>query len=214
MHVLEEFAQPECGLINKPHEKPLAEGGEPGSTGSKRYPGAFSSNEPTPFEKSGRPGSEAVENHPDALRNARDPYYLINHEKAVHRLMVYLSVRGDTLKEISEATGYTTVAISNVLRQPSAQVLAAEEAKRLGGQEVTVVLRGKALNAVQRLVKEIDNESTGSSQSRIAAANALLDRVYGKPNSPITHYDGGSLDQLSDEEIAKRLKELELQKAN
>lgn len=76
------------------------------------------------------------------------------------------------------------------------------------------MLRGKALAAVQRLVKEIDNEATGSSQSRIAASNALLDRVFGKPNQPVTHIDGGSIDELSDEEIAKRLKELELQKTN
>lgn len=221
MSVLSEFEAPpgESGLIFKQHLEEGAQKDVPGAAGGrleeaadkKRYPGAFSSDEPTPFEKAGRPGAIVSE---DSLRNPRDPYYAIQHEKAVHRLMVYLSVRGDTLKEISEATGYTPVAISNILRQPSAMLLAAEEAKRLGGQEVAVVLRGKALAAVQRLASELDNVTTGSSQSRIAAANAILDRCFGKPNQPITHIEGGNLEELTDEEIAKRLKEIEVQKAN
>ena len=204
MKVLPEFESAECGLENKPDQR-------------LRYPGAFSSNEPTPYERSGHATSaeaQSAKEHPNALHNAREPYYLIQHEKAVHRMMAYLSVRGDSLREIAEATGYTSVAISNILRQPHCQALIAEETKRLGTQEVTVVLRGKAMAAVQRLSKELDNENTGSSQSRIAAANAILDRVYGKPNQPITHHDGASLDELTDEEIAKRLEDLKLQKSN
>lgn len=192
-----------CGLKIKPDEEE-----------KPRYPGAFSSDSPTPFEAAGRPGSEVVENCPNALRNPRDPYYAIQHEKAVHRMMAYMAVRGDTNKEIAEATGYSAVAVSNILRQPSSQLLIAEETKRLGGQEVTVVLRGKALAAVNRLARELDNESTGSSQSRISAANSILDRLYGKPNQPITHHEGVNLDELTDEEIAKQLAELKSQRQN
>ena len=194
--VLSEFSSQECGSDIEQ---------------DRRYPGAFSSDRPTPFEQS---GSVKAADLGETLNNPRDPYYHIQHEKGVHRVIAYMHIRGDTNKEIAEAVGRSAVCISNVLRQPHMQVLIAEEVKKLGTQAVHVVLKGEALRTVQRLIAERDNFQQGSSQSRIAAANALLDRTFGKPNQPITHHDGKGLDDLTDEEIKQRLDELNSQKSN
>lgn len=175
-----------------------------------RYPGAFSSGEPTPFEQSGM----RDQFEPSGLHNAREPYYAIQHEKGFHRLVAMMHVRGDTNREIAKELGRSEVNISNILRQPYVQQYIVEEAKRLGGQEVMTVLRGAALKAARRILVEVDNVDTGTAQSRSAAANSVLDRVFGKAPVTVTHFDGGEVDQLSDEEIARRLKELETQKTN
>jgi len=175
-----------------------------------RYPGAFSSNEPTPYEKSGMAEGFV----PSGLHNAREPYYAIQHEKGFHRLVAYMHVRGDTNREIAAELGRSEVNISNILRQPYVQEYIVDEVKRLGGAQVQTVLKGAALKAAQRLLTEIDNTNTGSAQSRIAAAKETLDRVFGKAPQSVTHFDGDKIDELSDEEIKRQLVELEQSKTN
>ncbi len=200
--VLEEFLASGSGSINEQDQ------GE--EAAKPRYPGAFSSDQPTPYEKSGMGDKFEA----SGLHNARQPYYPIQHEKGIHRMIAMMHVRGDTNREIAEAVDRSEVNVSNVLRQPYIQAYITEEVKRLGGEQVIAVLRGGALKAAQRILKEIDNENTGSAQSRAGAANSLLDRVFGKAMQTIAHFDGDNIDSLSDAEIAQRLKELQSQKTN
>src|SRR5881397_2013652 len=52
------------------------------------------------------------------LHNAKPPYYQNQRERYTHRIMLEKAAQGYTVKEIAEQTGYTTVAVNNILRQP------------------------------------------------------------------------------------------------
>lgn len=175
-----------------------------------RYPGAFSSDEPSPYQQSSEYRSKVEQdfpNAPDGLYNPRDPHYPIQHERTVHMIMCYMAARGDTNLEIAEATGRTAVCVSNVLRQPWAKSRIEEIVKKSGKSEVELVMRGAAAKALNRLLTEMDNMETkqgANSQSRITASDKILDRLFGKAAQPIIKASI-DLNSLPDEELAKML---------
>lgn len=168
-----------------------------------RFPGAFSSDEPTPYENSEECGSileqDLMEN-PDSLHGTRMPHYALKREKFEHRMVIFLKAQGLSNKEIAEKTGYTPVSVSNIVRQPWAQQRILEEMNSAGRDQVQTMLQGAAVDAVQRLISEMDNPEARASE-RIQAADKLLDRLYGKPNQPITQRT--DLQNLSDDDLAK-----------
>lgn len=171
---------------------------------TRRYPGAFSSDGPTPYELSGLDGSAialAYDTNPNKLFNARKPYYPLQREKFEHRNVLFLKAEGCTNKEIAERTGMTSVAVSNILRQPWAQTRVLEIIHENGGDAVRHLLLDNAVKAVERLVVEIDNPQARPSE-RIVAADKLLDRLYGKPNQPIEHR-AERAELMSDEELER-----------
>jgi lambda repressor-like predicted transcriptional regulator len=186
----------EVGLLDDPLSQDVQD------IDTRRYPGAFSSDEPSPYEKSGAASDDvavAARENPHRLHNARDPFYNIKREKAEHRVVCFLKAEGFTNKEIAEKTGLTTVTISNVLRQPWAQQQVLQIIHENGGDAVRQLLVTTGLKAVQRLVVEMDNEEARPSE-RIVAADKILDRLYGKPNQPIEHR-GDALGKMTDEEL-------------
>lgn len=169
-----------------------------------RYPGANSSEEPTPYEQSALAQSDLakeVKDDPDSLYNARDPYYEIKHEKPEHRSIIFLKASGLPNCEIATKLGLSPVTVSNVVRQPWAQARILAEIHRAGRDEVATLL-GTGADAILRLQAEMDNENARPSE-RIQAADKLLDRIFGKPNQPYTKRTEIRLDELSDEELAK-----------
>ena len=118
--------------------------------------------------------------------------------------MLYLAAEGNTSTEIAEKTGFTTVTVNNLLKQPWAAKRIAQILEESGRTKVELVLTGASLAAVKRLIHEMDSAS-GTAATRINAADKILDRCWGKPNQPITHKEGKSLDDMSDAEIAAEL---------
>ncbi len=140
------------------------------------------------------------------LTNAKPPYYHNQKEAPVHRAMLHLSAKGYTVKEIAERTGRTPVCVNNILRQPMLQQTLVNEVKRVNGEDeqVVEVIKANVVLAVKTLA-DIVRSPTSKGSDRIAAANALLERRYGKANQPINRNTDVDLSKLSDKELAAML---------
>ena len=141
-----------------------------------------------------------IEQDPPPFHNARDPQYTIQTEKAQHRVMCYMKIEGCSNLEIARRLEVSAVCVSNVLRQPWAQKFMVEEIRRTGGNEVQVLLEGAVADSVRKLIEIRDTAE--ADRDALNAANSLLDRVYGKPNQPITTHKGQDLNTLPDSQIA------------
>ena len=140
------------------------------------------------------------------LKNRKDPYYEVKHERTHHRVFLELAAKGYTVKEIAEQTGFSPVCVNNVLRQQHSQQLLVNEIRDIHSvdEQVVTVIKENAVFAVQTLANIVKNEDAKGSD-RIAAANALLDRRYGKPNQPINRGTDVDLIKLTDAELAAML---------
>jgi predicted transcriptional regulator len=147
------------------------------------------------------PSCSIIEPDSSAIQG-RPPYYTIKHERGEHRVICFLKAQGFSNKEIADQVGFTPVAVSNILRQPRAQQIVAEEIARAGRPEVETLLQGATADAVRTLI-EINANDAAKSSDRIAAANSLIDRVLGKPKQSLDLTTTKRADQLSDDELAK-----------
>lgn len=120
----------------------------------------------------------------NALAGDRPPNLAIMSERPEHRLMLYLKTQGLSNQEIADKMGYGYQWVCQVVRQPwfrKAFVDMVEEAGKDASEEF---LRGETLNSLHVLV-EIRDDSKAKEASRVAAANAILDRALGKPTQHI-----------------------------
>ena len=120
------------------------------------------------------------------LHNPTDPRWTLKREKYEHRLIIYLKCNGFTNREIANKTGFHIATINNVCKQPWARSIILTEITKAGRDQVETVLQGEALESVLKLIDIRDDEKTPVETKR-KAANDLLDRYMGKPNTPITH---------------------------
>lgn len=111
-------------------------------------------------------------------------------EQPEHRVMVLLKSQGYSNVEIAEMTGYTSVRVGQVVRQPWARRRIVELISKHGLVGVQKLLEGELANNVITLV-EVRDDPTARGSERINAANALLDRYLGKPVARVetTHKD-------------------------
>lgn len=130
-----------------------------------------------------------------------DPIRELKSERAHHRIIILLKASGMSNIEIAEATGLCQVTVSNTLRQPWALQQVAEEIQRNGQDAIQQVLQGSALDSVAKLI-ELRDDAASPREVQRKCANDLLDRVFGKPNQPITHRSE-DLEKLSDAELEK-----------
>ncbi len=139
------------------------------------------------------------------LRNFATPVLLRKKELPAHRLMAELSARGYQANEISEIVGRCKLTVQDVLKQPHTQQYLANEVKRVASEDerVVTVIKDSVVSAVEALADIV--KSGVKASDRIAAANALLDRRYGKAAQPIGRGSGVDLDQLTDEALAQML---------
>jgi predicted transcriptional regulator len=142
------------------------------------------------------------------LANRPQPHYYVQKEAPQHRVMLELSAQGYTVKEIADRTGFTPVCVNNILRQPHAQQTLVSEIRRMHGtdEEVVQVIKENVVKAVETLAAIVEDTRARNSD-RINAANALLDRRYGKPNTPINRGTDVDLNRLSDAELVQMLAE-------
>lgn len=143
---------------------------------------------------------------PPLLHNHKAPYHVNQKERPAHRLMLELAAKGYNNKEIAETVGKSAVNVNNALRQPhSQQTLVNAIRERVSADEQVVeVIRTNVVKAVETLA-EIMDDGDAKNSDRIAAAEALLNRRYGKPNQPINSGGTVDLNHLSDEALAKML---------
>lgn len=135
------------------------------------------------------------------LFNPSNPAYTLKRERPEHRIIVMLKAQGYTNVEIARQIGWTTPGIANIVKQSWARELILKEITKAGRNQVEAVLQGEALNSVLKLIDIRDDEEVAAEVQR-KAANDLLDRMYGKPNTPVTHIDG-NVKTLSDAQLSK-----------
>ena len=145
---------------------------------------------------------------PPKLVNFAGPQYLRKKEMPSHRLMAELAARGYQANEIAEIVGRHKVTVADVLKQPHGQQFIADEVRRVASEDerVVTVIKDNVVRAVEALAEIVSSETVKASD-RIAAANALLDRRYGKAAQPISRNSGVNLDDLSDADLAEMARE-------
>ncbi len=116
----------------------------------------------------------------DKLFNDRSPNLRILSEKPEHRIVCYLKAQGKSNKEIAELTGFTYPWVSQMLRQPWARQRILQLIKEAGGDEVTTLLQSTTTDSIYTLI-DVRDDPKAKPAERTTAANALLDRVLGKP---------------------------------
>jgi len=138
---------------------------------------------------------------PNRLFNDSVPLVDLQREKPEHRLVVELKARGMTHREIAALTGYTTVAISYIVRQPWARkrILELIQTSVKAADPCLELLKQEAANNLQTLIDIRDGAFDAEPSTRAAAANALLDRLWGKPTQKVEQkISRVSLDSVAD----------------
>ena len=140
------------------------------------------------------------------LFNKPEAQYTRQKEQEWHRMAALLAAQGYTQVEIAQTLGRSPAAVSDVLRQDYAKPVVLAEMRRIAteDEQVITIVKENVAKAVETLA-DICNDRGAPKRDRIAAANALLDRRYGKPNQPIARDTGIDLDKLTDDELAKML---------
>ncbi len=133
------------------------------------------------------------------LFNGRDPQYVLQAERPVHRAITFLAAQGYSYVEIAQQLGMSPPAVGYIVKQEWAQKEILEQIHKHGGDAVAETLRANALPSVMKLVELRDSEESTAEVQR-KSANDLLDRLYGKAPQPIVH-SNEKLDELSDAEL-------------
>lgn len=130
-------------------------------------------------------------------------------ESPIHRQMILLKAQGLTNKEVAAKLDMSPITVGNTLKLPWARQRLIEELNRVGRPAIQRLLDSEAAPSVLTLVEMRDNEKAKPSE-RISAANALLDRIYGKPAQTNLNVEvkGPSLETKDaiEEELAEVLK--------
>lgn len=108
------------------------------------------------------------------------PNLHIAKEGAQHRIIVYLKAQGQTNREIARATGFTESWISQIVRQAWFRERLALELREAGLDPVKQFLKGEVMPSFQ-VIADVRDDQSAPPAARIAAADKILDRVFGKP---------------------------------
>lgn len=144
------------------------------------------------------------------LFNSKDPNLAILHEKAEHRLVIFMKAKGCSNREIAAASGFTEPWISQILRQPWARQRLVDEISKVGRSQINTVLEGAALDSVFTLIDIRDSEKVQPAVRRAACVD-LLDRFLGKPKQQVevtTDSDATSDPKELEREIEANQKEI------
>lgn len=153
------------------------------------------------------PGVSQPSGHSGEFFNPREPQHVLQTEQPKHREVVILAMQGMDNKEIASRVGYSSPAVGYILKQPWALEYMSKNMHERGMGKVETLLKGAVATAVERLITEMDSPKA-SPAVRIAAADKILDRFYGRAAQPIIHTKGENLDNLTDAQIEQRLGEL------
>lgn len=110
----------------------------------------------------------------------QNPSYTVKHERPEHRIIIFLKAQGHSNVEIATLTGFTTVMVGYVLKQPWARMRLIHEIEQSGRDGVHELLKGAVNDCVLTLI-DIAGDQEAKRSDRIAASNSVLDRYLGKP---------------------------------
>lgn len=128
----------------------------------------------------------------DSLFNAKHANLSVRKEKPEHRLMLWLTLNGHSPKEIAGITGYSYLHVLQVRRQPWFQENFAKLSTSMGRDAVESFLEGEIIPTLERIVQLRD--SADSDSVRLAASNAILDRIRGKPTVKVETKNTSTVD--------------------
>lgn len=138
---------------------------------------------------------------PRDLFNGKAPAYDLKRERVIHRAIIMMAATGETYRAIAEALGVTPVMVSYVVNQPWAKEQILKEIEKAGRSQVLAIIHDHSLAAVEKIIDVMQNAK--SKETQLKAANALLDREFGRPTQPIAHLSEHNLDECDDAELAK-----------
>lgn len=162
-----------------------------------------------PFEQRGelqsRPAQFEIGQEIPDLHGFRgiDPANQRKYEKYEHRIIAELKAAGRTNQEICEITGYCATSVASIVKLPWVKQFIMDEIHRHGGQAVQDYMTNNAMKAAETVVDGFMDETMERGRDRVAAANSLLDRVFGKANQNITTHKGDDLSKVTDDELAR-----------
>lgn len=113
-----------------------------------------------------------------ALYGAQKPNLAIQHEKAEHRLVLILKLKGLSNREIARRIGFTEPWVSQITRQPWFQVQLVEELSHVQEEVVDQILKVEATNSLFKLVELRDTAKSEMVQKDCAID--ILNRHLGK----------------------------------
>lgn len=114
------------------------------------------------------------------LAGGDNPNFAVLHEKPEHRMMLILKGQGCSNQEIAKQLGYGYNWVCQVVRQPWFKRAFIEMAANAGKDKVEALLDSEKLNSLDTLI-EVRDDTKAKGSERVAAANAILDRAFGKP---------------------------------
>lgn len=145
------------------------------------------------------------------LHGDTPPGQVINKEQPIHVLMCYMQASGHSAEEIAERTGYAVNSVKAVQRQPWYRTRFLSIISKEGGDNVRKFLDGQVMPSLSTLV-EIRDSDAHKGPTRVAAANAILDRALGKAvqrtENENHNYDHTKNEEELDREIASLNEEL------
>ncbi len=149
---------------------------------------------------------ESEERRLPPLFNRATPQVIRQREKPSHRAMVELAAKGWTPNEISRQLGMTATTVQQILNQPyAASNLANEIHENFGTDHQVVELIKESVVEAVTVARDIMRDEGARKADRLAAANLLLERRYGKANQPINRGTEVDLNNLPDTELAKMI---------
>lgn len=161
---------------------------------------------PTPVEEASQGPIQILNPTPKLLFNRTVPTFIAKKELPHQRAALEMAAKGFTAKEISRVLGVTPVTIQNALLQPNAQEDLVKEIHRIHSedQRVVEVIKQSVVKAIQKVAEILDDPKAKASE-KIAAANLILERRYGKANTPINRNTDVDLNNIPDSELSKHL---------
>lgn len=122
------------------------------------------------------------------------------------RVALELAAKGYTAAEIGRMIGYHPATVSDLLRQDHVVQTLVNRIREVQGEDDEVVefIKSNVVKAVETLAEVMVNPKAKGSE-RIAAAEALLNRRYGKPNQPVNRNTDIDLNKMSDADLAAML---------
>lgn len=142
------------------------------------------------------------------LYNPAGPSYNVKRQRPEHLLMVMLKAQGMSYREIAQRTGFCDTAVQAILKQPWARQQVVFEMKKAGRDSIESILAGEVVDSILTLVEIRDNKESRAGDRR-SAAEYLINRRLGVPKQSIEHSGSVKLEDLSDEELVKRLPQAE-----
>jgi hypothetical protein len=147
----------------------------------------------------------ATENAPLLMGTAK-PGILLKTERPSHRLVAEGMAAGFTQKEMSQQLNVSEACVSVIARQPHVQQNIVNSIQQNISQDhrVVEIIKDSVVSAVQLLADVVKNKECRTTD-RIAAAEKLLERRYGKANQPINRGTEVDLNSLDDSALAAML---------